>query len=198
MEQDPRGIFSQQGNFMRVDNALVEDVVCQSDCVGFMVISYAVPGANQTTATQNLRLNINRNTVLLNTAGRNMCLCSIQEGMRVDAVFSPRMTRSIPPQSNAFLIIARRPSQPAPTPNVTTARIAMVDADNGFLLTGNPFDVNSQTRFVVSNTTRITNQNGNPIRLQALRPGQMVRITHADFQTASIPPQTTAFTIQLV
>lgn len=39
---------------------------------------------------------------------------------------------------------------------------------------------------------------GRNIGIENLRPGQLVRINHANFQTASIPPQTTAFSIQVL
>ena len=196
MNGDSRGTIIQFGNIMRVDNALVEAVVCYNDFNGYIVISYAVTEANQTVSIQNIRLNINRNTVVLNNFGRMISFCRIQKGMWVNAVFSSRMTRSIPPQANAFLIVAER--APQPPSSVTTGRIASVDPRNGFVYTGNPNDINSQTRFVVSDDTLITDQLGRTIRLNALRPSQLVRITHANFQTASIPPQTTAFSIQLL
>lgn len=196
MNNDPRGILSRQGNIIRIDNALVEDVSYSNRGTGYILVSYAVPESNQMVSIQTLRLNINRNTVILNSFGQSMCLCNIHAGMWINAVFSSAMTRSIPPQSNAFLITVRRGIQaPADT---SIGRVAFVDTENNFLYTGNPFNINSQTRYVITNNTTIVDRNGNPIRLRALRPGQMVRIVHANFQTASIPPQTTAFHIQLM
>ena len=109
----------------------------------------------------------------------------------VNAVFSSAMTRSIPPQANAFLIMVqkRRPQIEIAT---SIGRIASIDAANGFLYTGNPNDINSQVRYVVSNST-FSDPSGRPITLSSLRPSQRVRITHATAQTASIPPQTIAF-----
>ena len=52
----------------------------------------------------------------------------------VNAVFSSAMTRSIPPQANAFLIMVqkRRPQIEIAT---SIGRIASIDAANGFLYT---------------------------------------------------------------
>lgn len=197
MNNDPRGIISRQGNIMRINNALVEDVFTSNNVTGFIIISYADRAPNQRNNIQTVRLNITRNTVLLNAFGRNMCICDIRVGMFIDAVFSSFMTRSIPPQTNAFLVIARRNIQP-PSNNITTARIARIDAANGFIYTGNRNDINSQTRFTVSEATTITDQIGRLVDFNALRPGQNVRITHANFMTASIPPQTAAFHIQIL
>lgn len=72
----------------------------------------------------------------------------------------------------------------------------MVDFDNRFFMTENPNNRNDQTRFNVTNDTTFTNRFGAPMRFSNLQPGQMVRVTHANFQTLSIPPQTTAFSVQ--
>ena len=196
MSNDPRGTIIQQGNIMRIDNALVEEVFCYDNSVRHILISYAVRDADQVTSIQTLRLNTGRNTVILNMFGRRINACQLRKGMWINAVFSSRMTRSIPPQANAFLIIVKR--NPRPQNNTTDGRIASVDPRNRFLITGNPDDINSQIRYTISDDTVILNRFGNPIPLRALRPGQMVRITHADFQTASIPPQTAAYRIQII
>lgn len=196
MTNEIRGSLIPSGIITRVDNAFVEDTACFDNSSGWILISYSSPGANNVASVQNIRLNLNRNTVILNSFGQNMCTCCIQRGMWVNAIFSSRMTRSFPPQANAFLIIAQRNRQPESL--VTTDRIASIDTRNNFVYTGNPDDINRQIRFVVSDRTTITDRIGRPIRLNALRPGQLVRITHANFQTASIPPQTTAFQIQII
>lgn len=198
MNQDPRGTISRHGNLLRIDNALVEEVSVSDNNrnTGHMLISYAVHEPRQTTSIQTLRLNINRNTTVLNSLGRRICFCDIREGMWVDTIFSSAMTRSIPPQANAFLVIAR--NRRADSSSTTTDRIASVDTENNFLYTGNPNNINSQIRFVISNATTISDRNGRPIRLRSLRPGQMVKINHANFMTASIPPQTTAFHVQVI
>lgn len=195
MNNDFIGNIPQQGNVMRIENALVEEVFCFNDSNGYILVSYSARGGSRP-SVQTLRLNIGRNTVILNSFGRRMCPCCIQPGMRINAAFSPRMTRSIPPQSNAFLIVVQGRAQSASS--VTNGRIAFVDTENNFLYTGNPNNINSQTRYLVTNETVILDRFGRRIRLGSLRPGQMVRITHANFQTASIPPQTTAFRIQLI
>lgn len=196
MNPDITETILNQSRVISVSNALVEEVSTQNERTGFIIISYSRSRPNQSTSTERVQLNVNRNTVILNSVGQNMCFCNIQRGMQVNAVFSSAMTRSIPPQSNAFLIIVQR--GPRPSMRTTTGPIARVDVRNRFLYTGNPNNINSQTRFVITNQTTIRNRSGNPIGLRALRPGQMVRITHADFETAGIPPQTTAFHVQLL
>lgn len=200
MSNDPRGTIVQQGLTMRVDNALIEEASCFNQSNGYIIISHAVPGPNNLVSIQTIRLNINRDTVVLNSFGQRINVCNLRRGSWVNAVFSSRMTRSIPPQSNALLIVIQRAQRPAPAAptSTTTARIASVEPQNKFVYTGNPNNINTQTRFVVTDTTIILNRNGIPISIYALRPGQSVRITHANYMTASIPPQTTAFRIQVL
>ncbi|MCM1568851.1 MAG: hypothetical protein NC081_05315 [Roseburia sp.] len=195
-----RGILLQSGDTMQINNALVEEVNTSNDTTGYLLVSYVntdvVSFTNSISSISYLQLNVNGNTAILNLNGSSNCLCDIQEGMWVDAVFSPKLTRSIPPQTTAFLILARR-GIPAST-QTSTAQIISVDTDQGSLLTGNPNNIDSQTLYHITNNTLIRNRWGIPIRLMDLRPGQTVRIVHANFQTASIPPQTTAFYIQLL
>lgn len=193
------GSIIRQGNFLRIDNAFVEEVSFSSRNTGFIIVSYSVPRPNGITTIETLQLNVGNNTLILNAFGMPTCFCDIRQGMRINVTFSQRMTRSIPPQSNAFLIAIRRPA-PAPPPvnTTTTDRIVRVDANNNLLYTGVPNDINRQRRFVITNSTVIQNRNGIPVSLRALRPGQLVRIAHANFQTTGIPPQTTAFHIQVL
>lgn len=196
MNQDGRGSISNHGNMLFVENALVEEVNTRGRTGGYILISYRAWAPNGTETIEQLRLNVSNNTLILNSIGLPMCICDIRRGMWIDALFSPRMTRSIPPQTNAFLIVARR--ERGMSVEMTTDRIAGIDTRNSFLYTGNSNDINDQMRFVITDSTVITDRDGMRISLGMLRVGQMVQVTHANFQTASIPPQTTAFHVQVL
>lgn len=183
-------------NIVRANNAIVEEAVCFSNATGYLVISYRAPGAGQNASLTRVRLNVDRNTILLGAMDRGISLCSIRTGMRVNAVFSSRMTRSIPPQANAFLITLRRPDRQET--NVMAGRIVSVDSRNRTVTVGKINDMNDQIRFVVNENTIISDRMGRSLNFHQLRPGQLVRVTYADFMTASIPPQTAAFQIELI
>lgn len=196
MDNDSPGTLISQGSIMRINNALIEEASCVNNSNGFIIISYSPPELNNTAPTQKIRLNLSDNTVIMNSFGQRLCVCCLQTGMWVNVAFSARMTRSIPPQTNAFLVVVQRRVHP---PSYTTIdRIAFVNALSNVLVTGTPNDISSQTRFNITNQTSIRNRSGESIRLSALRPGQLVKIIHANFQTASIPPQTTAFSIRQI
>lgn len=183
---------------MHIHNGQIENVSCKNNSkTGYLIISLAM---SKDTAskydTERIQLNVNANTIFYNLSGACVSLCCLRPGMRINAVTSSRMTRSIPPQTNAFIITVLDNVRPAFP--VSIGKIAFTDTEGGFLYTGNPDDINSQTKYTVTNRTLITNRQGFPINFDRLTPGQYVRITHADFMTASIPPQTTAYRIQLL
>ncbi len=72
------------------------------------------------------------------------------------------MTRSIPPQANAFLVTVLR--SPRPSSSVTIGRIIMIDFDNNFLITEDPDNSDNQMKFIITNTTSFTSRFGAPIR----------------------------------
>lgn len=196
MSSDKRGTVTQCGNILFAENALVENVFTPMGETSHLLISYNVIGSNTMTFIELLRLNINSNTILLDSFGSSICICDIQKGMLIDAIFSPVMTRSIPPQSNAFLIILQTDSRFRL--NAIAQQIVMVDIGNNLLYTEDPDNLDSEIIFTISDRTSIRDATGFPITLQSLTPGQAVKIIHANFQTTSIPPQTTAFYIQLL
>lgn len=198
MAADNLGSIVSMGNTLRIDNAAVDEVFIRNNNTGYILISYSVLSQSGITTIEQLQLNVNNNTVILNSCRLPVCLCELRQGMRVNVTFSPRMTNSLPPQSNAFSITVRPPRQQPAPPSISTERILRIDIMNNRLLTVSPNHINRQTVFVITNSTIILNRNGYPIPLSALRPGQLVQISHANFQTASIPPMTSAFRIQVI
>lgn len=204
VENNTLGSIVTQGNVSRIRRAFVDEVSFFNRNNGYILISYAVPQQNGVTTAEQLRLNVNNSTTILNEFGLPIGLRDIRRGTWVDATFSSRMTRSIPPQANALVIITRPSARPpfrppsGPETMTTTERVLWVDCNNNILMGGMPNNMRSMTRYVIADSAVILNRNGLPISLCNLRPGQLVQITRANFQTASIPPQTTAFRIQVV
>ncbi len=181
-------------NTITANNAFVENINWDRRNA-YVMISYGVMDSNMTLNMQLVTLIVGRDTIVRDVSGRLMSFRNLKEGMIVDAVFSAAMTRSIPPQSKAFSItVVREDNQSV----FTEGRVLEVNPEFEFFLTGNPFDMYSQIRFNVSDSTIIRDRRGRSIRLRELMPGDFVRVEHATFQTMSIPPQTTAFEVQII
>ncbi len=183
-------------NVMRVRDAKIEEIFRDRNA-GYVTISYGVIGEFNIINIEVITLLVGQNTVIQNERGQELLLRDLEEGMSVDAEFSSAMTASIPPQARAYRITVLREDTNWDT-NVKVDRIMEVDAANRYFITGNPRDINNQIRFNVAPETILLDRRGNRIMLSDLRPGQMVRVEHASFMTFSIPPQTTAYVVQVL
>lgn len=181
-------------NVIFAENAIIEEISTDNR-TGYVTISYGVMGEFCMVHINIVKLIVSRDTIIRDQFGQRMSFRDLKEGMVVDAEFSSAMTRSIPPQANAFRITVVNQNN---NPMVRVDTVIGTDTNYGFLYTGNPNDIYSQMRFVITDSTMIRDRRGNRISLSDIRPGQTVRVEHADFQTMSIPPQTTAFSVQIL
>lgn len=179
---------------IRTRNSIIEEIRFDRN-TGFVTISYGVMGDFNIVHMELVTLIVSNNTIIRDSSGRNMRMSELREGMVVDAEFSSAMTFSVPPQAKAYRIIVVNANTAS---NITVGRVLAIDYRNGFLYTGYANDRSSVMRFVITNATAILDRRGNPISLRNIRQGQKVRVEHATFQTPSIPPQTTAFVVQII
>lgn len=178
-------------NTIRVTNAIIEDIP-QMQNQRQILISYN----DCTTCPQRqVLLNIDRNTHIIDESGEQIRPRDLQIGMTINAVFSSAMTRSMPPQAQVFHIhVVKHPA----TSKVTVGFILDVNREPRSITTISNRNPSSIVTFNLTPDTIILDRNGRNIPFQRLMPGQRVRVGHATFMTASIPPQTTAYSIQLL
>lgn len=178
------------------ENALIEDTFIRNR-TGFVTISYGVMGRNRVIQMQVVTLVIGSNTRIRDQFGNQIGFRELRAGNVVNARFSSEMTRSNPPQARAFSIVVVKEKKSS---KIVEERVISVDASGGtgYILTGVPNNPNRQMRYVVSNTTKLRDRRGNRITLRSIQPGQIVRIEREPFQTMSIPPQTTALSVQII
>lgn len=182
-----------RNNIIQVENAVIEEVYVETCESGYILISYTPPRQNNRNQNEQIRLNVSKYTIIKSQYGEPLSLCDLDVGLRVNAEFSVAVTSSIPPQSSAYRIIVIIGES---NTTVTIDRVVSVDAVNGVLTTGNSFDISEQISFIISDNTFILDRNGNRIPLGQVKPGQMVLVEHANFQTMSIPPQSPAYLVQ--
>lgn len=180
-------------NVIRVFSAIIQEISRDRNTT-FITIAYNnCIGCSGSSGS--VRLVVNQDTTIQDERGRNIRAGELERGMAVDAGFSSVMTRSIPPQAQAFFIqITRRRNQTI----TTTGRIIEVNNRNNYILVLRNQNPTSAIRFNISPNTVILDLFGRRTGLSSLRAGFRVRVEYASFMTASIPPQTTAFTIQVI
>lgn len=182
-------------NMIQVENAVIEEVNIETCESGYILISYTPPGPYNRNQNEQIRLNVSQYTIIRSEYGESLSLCNLDVGMRINAEFSAAVTRSIPPQSSAYRLIVIIGES---NTTVTIDRVVSVDAVYGVLTTGNPFDLAEQISFTISDNTIIIGRNGTRIPLGQVKPGQMVLVEHANFQTMSIPPQSPAYRVKVL
>lgn len=179
---------------MRVRDALIEEIV-QDRNAGYVTISYGEIGDFNMIHVKVVQLLVGQGAVIQNQFGQKMLLRDLREGMSVDAEFSSAMTASEPPQARAFRIVVLKDKYSS---HIMIDRVVMVDVPNSYFITGKANDINSQMRFNVTPATIILDRRGNRIYLGSIRAGQMVKVVYANYMTFSIPPQTTAYSVQIL
>lgn len=186
-------IFTPNDQVTFISNGTIESIRRENNNT-LVTVSYR-EFANNRISEQTIRIVVGRNTTVLDENGNIVPASTLTEGMMINAAVSSAMTRSIPPQTGAFLVrIVNRPREN----NVITGRILEVDRENGSFTVASGNNPSSVTRFNLSDDAVILDRNGRRINFGRLLPGMRVRVRHANFMTASIPPQTTAFEVRVL
>ena len=180
-------------DIIRVSNAVIQNISYDRD-IAYVTIAYNE--CQRCNSPEKLvTLIVSSRTILLDENGNMITPEELQTGMVVHATFSSNMTRSMPPLAQAYQIrIASRPE----VGNVTIGRIINVDSRNQYFLTMSDGNPSTMIRFNVSPNTIVLDSVGRQISFSRLVPGLLVSVQHASFLTASIPPQTTAFVVQIM
>ncbi len=181
-------------NFViNVFNASIDDIFSDQGN-HFVTISYTecvrcVNNVNRVT------LIVDNNTLIIDQWGNTITANRLRRGMNINASFSAVMTRSIPPQALAYTIQLLNSTL---SYNTTDGRIANVNHSDRFITVLANTNLSPIIRFNIAPDAIIMTPFGRATGISSLMPGMRVRITHATFMTLSIPPQTTAYRIQIM
>ena len=174
----------------RISNATIEEI--SKDRNNTLVTAVYRDRRNNRGEEQRVRMVVSPGTVVVNMSGTRGNEADLKVGMVINAILSNSMTRSIPPQAEAFFIEIVRGGMEN---NITTGIIVDVDRMGRSFTTISDGNFTSIIRFNVPQNTSIINRMGRNVEFNNLLPGMRVEVRHANFMTASIPPQTTAFDI---
>ncbi|MBQ8823572.1 MAG: hypothetical protein IJZ82_13090 [Lachnospiraceae bacterium] len=178
---------------MNIRNGVIEDIFRDRGNT-LVTVSYSRCQCNNA-AEDMVRLVVGPQTKIFSRSGQEISVDELRVGMTVNASYSSAMTRSIPPQAVAFVIrVVDSPRQE----NVVVGLILDVDRRNRSFTTVSDRSATPVIRFNVSEDTRIIGRDGREMDFSQLREGMRVEVRHADFMTASIPPQTTALRIRVL
>lgn len=178
---------------INITDAIIRDITSERETT-YITITYTSRQENQRNE-QTLRLVVRPRTIILNANGSPVTANALREGMSINAAVSSDYTRSIPPQTVAYLIRITRRQRPE---DITIGNILDVNRNNRSFTTISDRDFSTIIRFNMPENAMIFDRMGRPINFSRLTPGLRVRVRHANFTTASIPPQTTAFEVRVL
>ena len=178
---------------INITNAVIQDITSELGTT-YVTITYTSRQQNQRNE-QTLRLVVRPRTIILNANGSPVTANALRKGMTLNTAVSSAFTRSIPPQAVAYLIRITGRQRPD---DITVGNILDVDRNNRSFTTISDRDFSTIIRFNVPDNAMIFDRIGRPVNFSRLTPGMRVRVRHANFMTASIPPQTTAFEVRVL
>jgi len=177
----------------RISNATIEEI--SQDRNNTLVTAVYRDRRNNRGEDQRVRMVVGPGTVVVNMNGARGNASDLTVGMIVNAILSNAATRSIPPQAEAFFVEIVRGGMESST---TVGRIVDIDRRDRNFTTISDGNFTSIIRFNVPSNTPITNRMGRSMDFNGLVPGMRVEVRHANFITASIPPQTTALEVKVL
>ena len=177
----------------RISNATIEEI--SRDRNNTLVTAVYRDRRNNKGEEQRIRMVVSPATVVVTMEGNRGNVSDLRVGSLVNAIVSNAATRSIPPQSEAFFIEVVREGMENAT---TIGRIVDIDRGGRSFTTISDGDFTSIVRFNVPAGTPVMNRMGREMDFSGLTPGMRVEVQHANFMTASIPPQTTAYEIKVL
>jgi len=216
------GKIKRYGNIWCIPSTYIEEVYFINDDMGYITVLYMEKGENNEEYIQKMRLKIDKCTIISDSKGYIVPFKTLRAGMWIDTDFSSKILKTIPPQSEAYCVHIKsaqephiysplyakqtekekplpvRPKPPARNAKITIGSIVSVDLEGKSVTTGKSDKPIEQMKFNINHRTEILDKNGKPIPLNQLKVGQLIRVEHANFQTLSIPPQSTAYKIQIL
>lgn len=177
----------------RISNATIEEI--SQDRNNLLVTAVYRDRRNNRGEEQRIRMVVGPGTVVVKMDGTRGMASDLSVGMVVNGIVSNAMTRSIPPQAEAFFIEIVKGGMENST---TIGRIVDIDRMSRNFTTISDGNFTSIIRFNVPTNTPITNRMGMNMDFNTLLPGMRVEVRHANFMTASIPPQTTALEVKVL
>lgn len=179
--------------FINISNGRI-DSISREDANTLVTVTYRNRVGNRRDE-RSVRMVVNPRTIVLNENSAPVRASRLRVGMIINAVISSVMTRSIPPQAVAYIVEIVDREEPD---SVTTGQILEIDRNNRSFTTISDRDASSIIRFNVPEDAIITDRSGRAMNFSRLTAGMRVRVQHANFMTASIPPQTTAFEVRVL
>lgn len=178
---------------MNITNGTIEEIFPERN--NTLVTVVYQEGIGNRREEKRIRMVVSSTTIIINTDNMTAPQEDLKVGMKINAIVSNVMSRSIPPQAEAYFIEILEESSEE---NLVRGRILEIDQGKRNFTMIYEGNFCMAIKFNVPQGTPITDSMGRSIGFRSLTPGMRVEVRYGNFTTASIPPQTTAKEIKVL
>lgn len=181
----------------QIKNAYIEEIADYSKTEKVVTITYETIDSKNRTIENYMDLIVDANTKIYNQLGDSIKVSSLKQGMLIDAEHSNKITKSFIPQAYALQIkIVKSEADTL----ITESKILDIytNGQKLYILVGDANNTAKQILFVLSDNAVIKNQYNKTIAFKDLVKGQKIKVEHSSAMTRSLPPQSVAYSVQLV
>lgn len=147
-------------------------------------------------ASIDVELNLNKDTIIIDTNGKKISVDDIKVGMKIDGYRELRETRSIPPQSNSIKLIVKEEETLKMEGRIGEISTGTNGTKYVDLIKDGTKDVTEGgVRLIISDKTEIVDEKGLPVAFGKLKSNMEIEAIYSKAQTRSIPPQSNAYKI---
>lgn len=168
--------------------ATIKEVIPESNQVVIL------PADQEDTYTSYLVLNLDDSTII---SGEASSIDDLVADMVVNVSYSPALTRSIPPQTEAYAITALTTEEDEDVMLKDMAIVEMHPDENYFIVATEGCDLQDPMNQTIIRYNEETKLLGSSSLINELKAGQKVSVKVAPAMTLSLPPQAFAYEITL-
>lgn len=181
----------------QIENAYIEEIADYSKTDKVVTVVYETIDSKNRIIENYMDLIVDANTKIYNQLGDSIKVSSLKHGMFIDVEHSNKITKSIIPQAYALKINIVKNEKDT---MITESKILDVYTSNqkSYILVGEANNTSKQILFVLAENAVVKNQYGQSIAFTDLVKGQKIKVEHASAMTRSLPPQSVAYTVQIV
>lgn len=192
--------YSKRGTYYadRIDvvrNSLIQNGVSISDIYTKSDVNYVEIAYKSGNKTLEKTLKFVKSTSIYDQFGKDADYDYLQEDMIVDVEYAPSYSSSSYPALYTLRVVKH--DSDAETTEDKVIKVE-VNKNDSYIYTGTSDNANKQKLFIVDNDTVLRNEKGNAIKIADILKGQTIKVEHSPFSTKSIPPQSYAYTVQVI
>jgi len=190
-------VIKNSDSVAQIKNAIIDEITVNSKNETSVTIMYETLDNRNRVVDNFMVLLTDKDTKVYNQFGEIIKISALKKGMIVNVEHSLKMTKSAVPQAYAYKISVVKSED---NTQITESKILNVYTNNkkSYILVGDANDITKQILFILADNATIKNKFNQAISFDDLAIGQKIRVNHSMAMTFSLPPQSTAYSVEVL